>query len=153
MATAVVPDLVTDANSETEQLRSLSKRLRRNGHATLAAEASEPAMQLPQAVYDLLLQIVDGIAAGNELAIVQLQHELTTQQAAEILAVSRPFLVRLLDSGKLPHHLTGKHRRVYRKDLLAYRDYRDRERHDALNRMAQEAESLGIYDKVLLPDK
>lgn len=79
--------------------------------------------------------------------------DLTTQQAAELLGVSQPFFIKLLESGKLPHHLTGEHRRVYLKDLLAYKQHRDRERHEALNRMAQEAERLGLYDRVLLPEE
>ena len=70
-----------------------------------------------------------------------------------MLGVSRPFFVKLLGSGKLPHYLTGTHRRVYLKDLLTYKQHRDRERHEALNRMAQEAEAAGLYDKVLLPEE
>jgi excisionase family DNA binding protein len=79
--------------------------------------------------------------------------DLTTQQAAGMLGVSRPFFVKILESGKLPFHLTGTHRRVYLKDLLAYKQYRDNERHEALNRIAQEDERAGLYDKVLLPEE
>ncbi len=77
--------------------------------------------------------------------------DLTTQRAADLLGISRPFFVKLPESGKLPFHLTGTHRRVYLKDLLAYKEHRDRERRDALDEMAREAEELGLYDKVLLP--
>lgn len=60
--------------------------------------------------------------------------------------------MRLLEADKLPFHLTGTHRRVYLKDLMAYKERRDHERHEALDRMAQEAERLGIYDQVLVPE-
>ena len=79
--------------------------------------------------------------------------DLTTQQAAALLGVSRPFFVKLLESGALPFHVTGTHRRVYLKDLSTYKEQRDRERRKALDQMAKETEELGLYDKVLLPDE
>ena len=79
--------------------------------------------------------------------------DLTTQQAAALLGVSRQFFVKLLESGALPFHVTGTHRRVYLKDLLTYNEQRDRERRKALDQMAKETEELGLYDKVLLPDE
>lgn len=95
--------------------------------------------------------ILDGMQQGKTISIVPAMQDLTTQQAAALLGVSRPFFVKLLESGALPFHLTGTHRRVYLKDLLAYKEHRDRERHEALDQMAEEAEELGLYDKVLLP--
>lgn len=79
--------------------------------------------------------------------------DLTTQQAAALLGVSRQFFVKLLESGALPFHVSGTHRRVYLKDLLTYKEQRDRERRKALDQMAKETEELGLYDKVLLPDE
>jgi excisionase family DNA binding protein len=108
---------------------------------------------LPDAVYELLLRILDGMQQGKAISIVPVMQDLTTQRAAGLLGVSRPFFVKLLESGKIPFHLTGTHRRVYLKDLLAYKEQRDRERLDALDQMAREAEELGLYDKVLLPDE
>jgi uncharacterized protein YbjQ (UPF0145 family) len=61
-------------------------------------------------------------------------------------------LVKLLEAGKIAFHQAGTHRRVYLKDLLEYKQQRDRDRHEALDRMAQEADEAGLYDKVLLPD-
>jgi excisionase family DNA binding protein len=89
---------------------------------------------------------------GKAISIVPVMQELTTQQAAEQLGVSRPFFVKLLETGKLPFHLVGTHRRVYLKDLLSYKQKRDQDRHAAIEQMADEAEQAGLYDKVILPE-
>ena len=67
--------------------------------------------------------------------------------------MSRPFLVKLLEAGKIAFHQAGTHRRVYLKDLLEYKQQRDRDRHEALDRMGREAEADELYDKVLLPEE
>ena len=77
---------------------------------------------------------------------------MTSQRAANLLGVSRPFMVRLLEEGELPFHMVGSHRRVYLKDLLAYQKHRDAERHGAINRMARMELEAGTYDTVVLPE-
>lgn len=79
-------------------------------------------------------------------------HELTTQRAANILGVSRPFLVRLLEENKVPFHMVGSHRRVYLVDLLTYKSKRDRARHDAIRRLALDDVEAGTDDTVILPE-
>jgi excisionase family DNA binding protein len=150
---AATLDPVSLPASQEEQVNALLELLRREGKLRLVGKGGESAVELPDAVYELLLQILEGMQQGKAITIVPVVQDLTTQQAAGMLGVSRPFFVKLLESGKLPFHLTGTHRRVYLKDLLAYKQYRDRERREALDRMAQEAEDAGIYDKVLLPDE
>ena len=78
--------------------------------------------------------------------------DLTTQEGANFLGVSRPFLVKLLETGNLRYHMTGTHRRVYLKYLMEYRLQRDREKMDAINQIVAFEEDAGLYDKVLLPD-
>lgn len=146
-------DPVSLPASQEEQVHALHELLRRDGRARLLGRGGEPAIELPDAVYELLLRILDGMQQGKAISIVPVMQDLTTQQAASLLGVSRPFFVKLLESGALPFHLTGTHRRVYLKDLLAYKEHRDKERREALDQMAKEAEDLCLYDKVLLPGK
>ena len=152
MATSTF-DPVSLPASQEEQVHALRKLLRREGKARLTGKGGEPSLELPDAVYELLLRILDWMQQGRAISIVPVTQDLTTQQAAGLLGVSRPFFVKLLESGKIPYHLIGTHRRVYLKDLMAYKEHRDRERRDALDQMAREAEELGLYDKVLLPDE
>jgi excisionase family DNA binding protein len=134
------------------QLSALQSLLRQSGLVFLSDAPGIRSVSLPSTLHAFLLQLIPQLIRGNPLAMEIGSEELTTQEAAEILGVSRPFLVKLLDFGKIPHYLVGKHRRVYRKDLLEYKQFRDLERHQALNRIARADENAGIYDKVLLPE-
>jgi excisionase family DNA binding protein len=151
MTTATL-DPVSLPVSQEEQVRALHGLLQEAGEALLIGKSGKPAMKLPDAVYDLLLQILSVMEEGKAISIVPVTQDLTTQQAAELLGVSRPFFVKVLEKGHLPYHLTGTHRRVYLKDLLAYKQHRDQEWHAAIERMADEADKSGLYDKVLLPE-
>ncbi|WP_238539944.1 helix-turn-helix domain-containing protein [Corallococcus macrosporus] len=79
------------------------------------------------------------------MSIVPVQKELTTQQAANLLNVSRQYLVQLLDEGKIPFHRTGTHRRVYTQDVLEYRARRKTERRASLAEMMQDTKAAGGY--------
>jgi excisionase family DNA binding protein len=150
--TTSVADPVFLPPSEKAQAHALHELLSREGRARLVGKGGEPAIELPDAVYGLLLRILARMQEGKAISIVPVMQDLTTQQAATLIGVSRPYFVRLLEAGKLPFHLTGTHRRVYLKDLMDYKQRRDHERHEALDRMAQEAERLGIYDQVVVPE-
>ncbi|WP_433966006.1 helix-turn-helix domain-containing protein [Tunturiibacter gelidiferens] len=152
MATSTL-DPVTLPHAQEEQVSELHELLQKQGSARLVGKGGEPAMLLPDAIYGMLLQILDLMQQGKAVSIVPVTQELTTQQAAELVGVSRPFLVKLLENGKIPYHSAGTHRRVYLKDLLEYKQQRDEDRHAALDRMAQEAQDAGLYDKVILPDE
>jgi len=119
----------------------LNKRDRRPG----------PQSPLPPPVAGLLDEILKNMQAGNAVSIVPEHQELTTQRAANMLGVSRPFMVRLLEEDKLRFHMAGSHRRVYLKDVLAYKARRDKERHASIVRMARMESKAGTYDKVALP--
>lgn len=150
MATSTLDSISLPA-SQQAQAHAVYELLRREGGARLVGRGGKSPIELPDAVYELLLRILDGMQQGKAIFIIPVMQDLTTQQAAAMLGVSRPFFVKLLESGAITFHLTGTHRRVYLKDLLAYKEHRDRERRKALDQMAKEAEDLGLYDKGLLP--
>lgn len=102
---------------------------------------------LPPAVSQALRQLVHLLAQDQSVAVVSVEQELTTQQAAELLNVSRPYLIRLLEEGKIPFTKTGTHRRVRLADVLAYKQRRDHARGEVLDRLAQLNQELGLYDE------
>jgi excisionase family DNA binding protein len=103
--------------------------------------------RIPQAVVHGLARIVEVLARGDALTIVPVGAVMTTQQAADLLNMSRQYLVRLLDDGKIPYDRTGKHRRLKIEDVLAYKQKRDRERDEKLDELARLTEELGGYDE------
>jgi excisionase family DNA binding protein len=138
------------SSKESEQIRAL-RQLVQEGPIKLVGAKGRRA-ELPFAVVGLLDEILKNLQAGKAVSVVPEHQQLTTQRAANLLGVSRPFMVRLLEEGHLPFHMVGSHRRVYLKDLLAYQKRRDAERHDAINRMARMELEAGTYDKVVLPE-
>jgi len=104
-------------------------------------------LELPESVYTLLVRIVGEMDQGNGVTILPVHAVLTTQQAAELLNVSRPYLVGLLKNGEMPFYEVGRHRRIRVKDLLEYKERRDSSRRRLLRRMTREAQEAGLYDE------
>ena len=105
---------------------------------------SEEVIDLPACAGTLLLEILEDMAAGSAVAVLRRDAELTTQQAADFLNVSRPFLVKLLERGIVPFRKVGTHRRVLFEDLRRYKDSTDDARRKALDDLAAEAQELGM---------
>ena len=103
---------------------------------------------LPNNLYSFLLRLLADLRAGHSVTILQSRHELTTAEAGKILGMSRQFLVRLLEKGAIPFHLVGTHRRIYVRDVIAYKSRRDLERRETLNDLAKREFAKGDYDKV-----
>ena len=105
---------------------------------------SEDAVELPAPVGEVLLQILDDMAAGRAVAVLSRDAELTTQQAADLLNVSRPFLVKLLEDGTIPCRKVGTHRRVALEDLRRYKNATDTARREVLDELSADAQELGM---------
>lgn len=102
-------------------------------------DQAEP-IELPAGAVTLLMDILEAMAAGQGVTIIPESAELTTVQAAEVLNVSRPFLIKLLDDQKIPHRKVGKHRRIRMEDVMAYKASIDAERENVLDQLAAEAQ-------------
>ena len=101
---------------------------------------------IPESVYSILRHIVGAMASGQAISLVPHNHELTTQEAADILNVSRPFLVKLLDQGEIPCIKVGKHRRIRLEYLSLYKEHRDNKRRHQLYRLIEMTEEAGLYE-------
>ena len=136
--------------SEEVQIRELNRMLQLGSPALVGADGER--LELPGAVFRLLKDIVRNMQLGRAIVLIPENQQLTTQRAADLLGVSRPYLIKLLEAGELPHHKAGSHRRIYLKDLAAYRKRRDVERKAALDRIAKEAFESGLYDRTGIPE-
>ena len=100
----------------------------------------EQPIDLPAGAVDLLLHVLEAMAAGQGVTLIPESAELTTVQAADVLNISRPFLIKLLDQKAMPHRKIGKHRRIRMEDVMAYKNAIDREREQVLDQLAREAQ-------------
>jgi len=116
----------------------------------LAGSATGDQVEIPEAVYDVLLQVVTAMQQGLAVTIVPQAKTLTTQEAAELLNVSRPTLVKLLDAGEIPFEKPATHRRVLLRDVLAFREKRRQEQYDALDAMAYDFDDNTPISDVLV---
>lgn len=138
---------VRAAREDQADIAELSTALHvRDTHYDLIGPGGE-RHRIPQAVVYGLARIAEVLARGDALTIVPVGAVMTTQQAADLLNVSRQYLVRLLDEGRLPYDRTGKHRRLKIEDVLAYKQKRDHERDEKLDELARLTEELGGYDE------
>ncbi|MFN4982620.1 MAG: helix-turn-helix domain-containing protein [Akkermansiaceae bacterium] len=118
----------------------------RSGSPTLRISTSSQnqPVEVPENAFRMFLEILNQMARGNAVTLVPTHHELTTQQAADLLHVSRPFLVKLLETGEIPHHKVGTRRRLKFQDLMTYMEKVRGESKEALDSLAAQAQELGM---------
>lgn len=141
---------VAPSEADAELAREASGRL---ASQTLGRRASvrlhlldgggEP-VEVPTSAVRMFLRLLSEMSAGNGVTLIPTQAELTTQQAADLLNVSRPYVVKLLDEGRIPSRVVGKYRRVRLDDLMAYKRKDDEARAKVLDELAAEAQELGM---------
>lgn len=107
--------------------------------------AGDDALVVPREAAVLLARILGFLANGEGVNVVPDTAELTTQQAAEFLNVSRPYLIKLLESGEIPFRLVGTHRRIKFRDLNEYKSRDDLARRRAADELTQLTQELGLY--------
>jgi excisionase family DNA binding protein len=103
-----------------------------------------PILKLPPKVLRLFADMLGSLAQGHAVAIMPKELYVSTQEAAMFLNVSRPYLVRMLDDGKIPYHKVGTHRRIKFEDVVTYRDKRRKASHDALQELADQAQEIDM---------
>jgi len=107
---------------------------------------------LPVSLYKFLLQLIADLQEGKSVSIIQNEAKLTTVEAASLLGVSRQSLINLLEQGKIHYHKVGTHRRIYVKDVLAFKSKRDGQRRRILDDLVEAEIADGLYDKIPPPD-
>ena len=122
--------------------QSLSRLIRKNRLLTLKVTDTdqEQPIELPPGAVLLLMDILEAMAAGRGVTIIPENAELTTVQAADVLNVSRPFLIKLLEERALPCRKVGAHRRIRMEDVMAYKARIDAERETVLDQLVAEAQ-------------
>jgi excisionase family DNA binding protein len=148
-ATAVRVPSPKAAEEARDALRALSGLPRKKGASRTVqvrpdGEGEAVSVTVPREAFDLFLEVLAQMANGNAVTIVPVHAELTTQQAADLLNVSRPFLVGLLEEKKIPFRLVGTHRRILVADLLAYKQKDAVQRKAVLDELTAEAEKHGL---------
>lgn len=131
---------------EAQALKELEHILRVEGSQTKLIGGNGEQIAIPNSVYQVLLQVIQAMASGQAISIVPLEREMTTQQAADFLNVSRPYLIKLLEQGEIPHIKVGTHRRVPFQDLMKYKEQRDSKRGQFLKQLIEMSEEAGLYE-------
>ena len=128
-------------------LDSASHARKRREACKLVGPSGE-VIPIPESLFYVLQRVAEVMARGDSVTVVDVGQEVTTQQAADLLNVSRQYLVRLLDGGRIPFTTTGKHRRVRVEDALAFKMRRDRDRKAKLDELTRLSEDYGGYDEL-----
>lgn len=140
------PQLPTEKESALarDSSRLLATCIGRGPTARLRVIDGDGEIEVPVSALRMLVDILANMAEGNAVSIVPIHAELTTQQAADFLGVSRPYLVGLVERGQLQHHKVGTHRRIYFRDLLDYRARSMVQSKASLDALAEQAQKLGM---------
>lgn len=137
-------DVETALSSQRELAAYLSTKARTQRIQVFDDKDQPHAIELPTSAIRLLLEILAELAEGNAVKVIPIHAEATTQEAADLLNVSRPHVVKLLEAGELPFHKAGKHRRIRFVDLMAYKARRDARSESAMAELMRQAQELGM---------
>ncbi len=132
--------------SKDGKLLEAAEVLLRSGSA-VSLSADGRVVALPPELKELLGEVVRAMRRGQAVTLASLGQQLTTQEAADLLGISRPTLIKLLEAGRIPYETPGRHRRVRLDDLLTYQEQRRQDRRSTLDALAAEAQALGTYEE------
>ena len=153
-ATNVDQEALMPSAPEREQLAKIGRLLEQGSPEAPHLVVGEERVEVPAPLVRVMVQWLRSVERGEPVTLVPEEKLLTTQQAADLLGVSRQYFVQLLERGGLPFTKAGTHRRVRAGDLLAYKRHRDSPRRAALDRLVELSEELGLYESTArLPKK
>jgi excisionase family DNA binding protein len=132
------------SQSDQQQVLELYRKIQRS-RAKLVGQDGR-SQNLPVSLSEFLVKLIADLYEGQSVAIVRNDAQLTTVEAARMLGVSRQFLIKLLERDEMPHHMVGTHRRIYVRDLLAYKAKRDSKRRQVLDELTRAEAEDGLYD-------
>jgi excisionase family DNA binding protein len=140
------PETIRGAQTALRQLAPLAGPAEPSPAVVVRAEGAgaEQAVVVPRQAFELFLEILGQMANGNAVTILPVHAELTTQQAADLLNVSRPHLVQLLEQGVVPYRRVGTHRRVLAADILRYKRADEQRRQRVLDELTADAQKHGF---------
>jgi len=138
-----LPNSVFAPESDTQAIHRLEVMLEQT-HPKLVGMDGEEIL-LPDSIYQALRQVIHMMAAGQVISLVPYEHYLSSQEAADLLNISRPYLYTLLEQGEIPYIKVGTHRRIQFEDLIQYKQQRDGQRRQALSELATFSQELGFY--------
>lgn len=143
---------VTLPPEELEGLLNASRFLENSPAPALLLGSDGQQVELPEQVYKALLNVVKAMSKRQAIAVVPIEKKLTTQDAADFLGISRPTLIKQLQSGAIPYEkLPGsRHRRILLSDLLDYQSRKREQRRELFRKMTRDAEEDGLYDDEIL---
>lgn len=131
--------------SESEQAAAAAQALDGGRVVVLPGGRGRRPIEVPASVVSLMADALDHVQRGEHVRVIADDEEITTQQAADVLNVSRPYLVGLVDRGEIPSRRVGARRRLKLVDVLLYRDVDQARRLRAVSELAAEAQELGLY--------
>lgn len=142
---SIDPVSPTDSQGIAGLARFIEREAVENVKPRLVGPDNE-SIELPDEVYEILVRVTSAMRAGNAVSVVPYAMRVSTQQAAEMLGISRPTFIRLLEQNEIPYEQPGRHRRVKLADVLAYRDRTHSSAIDRLDALTAEASANGLYD-------
>jgi len=146
MSTITMPEPVAPSSEDVQLAKSSSRRLspflNRKLHVCIAE--TDEQIELPAVAVRMLVDLLSAMAEGNAVTLIPIHAELTTQQAADLLGVSRPFLIKQLEKEIIPFRRVGTHRRVAFSDVMKYKHETDVKRAQSLDELAEQAQELDM---------
>ena len=145
---AILDETIVPSENDTEKAKDFSRILARKfapkTRVTIQREGDGEAIEIPRSVFNVLMKVLAIMSEGKAFSLIPMDKELTTQQAADILNVSRPYLNKILDLGEIPHRKVGRNRRIKFSDLLEYKEQQEKQEQGCPSRVGRQSAKLDL---------